>query len=248
MRKIIRVEHIDKVYKLNRKEKFFTLLVHMINGNKYLEKKVLDDICFDVKKGERVALLGKNGSGKSTILKLITGVSYPTRGNLVVNGKVNALLELNSGFENEFTGRENIHLKGILLGLSEDEIKRLEPKIVEFADIGEYIDYPISKYSTGMKARLGFSIAVNIDPEILVIDEALSVGDEEFKYKCLKKIEDITKTNNVTLLLVTHSSEMAKQFCERGIVLEKGRIIYDDNIDDAVDFYKKTLTGVKNEI
>ena len=241
MDKIIEIKHLDKVYKINKREKFLTIFKNLIKGDKYIEKKVLDDINIDVKKGEKIAFLGKNGSGKSTILKIISGVSYQTNGEVIVRGKVNALLELNSGFEMDFTGRENIYLKGTLMGLKDSQIKRLEKKIVEFADIGDYIDYPIRMYSTGMRARLGFSIAVSIDPEILVIDEALSVGDEEFKNKCLNKINEITQKKNVTLLLVTHSSEMAKQFCNRGIVLQDGKKAYDGDIGDAISFYKSTL-------
>ena len=248
MSHVIEVKHLDKVYKIDKREKFLTIIKQMFTNDKYIKKKVLSDINFDIEEGERVALLGKNGSGKSTILKIITGVSHQTEGEVIVNGKVNALLELNSGFEMDFTGRENIYLKGTLMGLSKEEIKKIEKKVIDFADIGEYIDYPIRKYSTGMRARLGFSIAISIDPEILIIDEALSVGDEEFKNKCLKKIEEITSKKKVTMLLVTHSSEMARQFCSRGIVLENGKIIYDGAIDDSVEFYRKTLKGVKDKI
>ncbi len=241
MSEVIRFKNVDKIYKLNKKPNFNNILKVIFNKKLKEEKKVLDNISFSINKGEKVAFLGKNGSGKSTILKLITEVLYPTSGEIYVNGKVNALLELKSGFELEFTGRENIYLKGILLGLSKKEIKELEDKIIEFADIGEYIDYPIQKYSSGMRARLGFSIAVNIEPEILVIDEALSVGDEEFKNKCLKKINDITENKNVTLVLVTHSFEMAKEFCNRGIVIQKGKIIYDGNIDSSIEVYKNSI-------
>lgn len=249
MNEIIRFNNVSKVYKLNSRHKY-TLknLLRDIISKKTNSKKarVLEDINFSINEGERVAFLGKNGSGKSTILKMITEVTYPTEGKVSVNGKVNALLELNSGFEIDFTGRENIYLKGILLGLKKEEIKAIENDIVEFADIGEYIDYPISTYSTGMKSRLGFSIAIHIDPEILVVDEALSVGDEEFKYKCLDKITEITSRENLTLVFVTHSAEMAIQFCSRGIVLEKGKIIYDGEIKSAVDKYKSTIKRKTN--
>ena len=157
--------------------------------------------------------------GKSTILKIITGVCFPTEGEVEVNGIVSALLELTTGFDPEFTGRENIYLKGQIMGLQETEIASLEQTIIDFAEIGEYIDQPIRTYSSGMKARLGFSLSVNIKPEILIVDEALSVGDEEFKNKCLTKIEELIR-EGITLLFVTHSTNTAKKFCTRGIFLK----------------------------
>lgn len=178
--------------------------------------------------------------GKSTILKMITGVCFPTSGEMFVEGTVSALLELTTGFDPEFTGRENIYLKGQIIGLKEKEIEALEQSIIDFAEIGEYIDQPIRTYSSGMKARLGFSISVNVKPEILIVDEALSVGDEEFKNKCLNKIEELIK-KGVTLLFVTHATSTAKKFCKRGIVLKSGRMVYDGDITKAVSIYNKSL-------
>lgn len=251
MEVVVRFSNVDKVYKLDRKRnyKLKNILINLIQKKeKRKNVKVLENINFSINEGERVAFLGKNGSGKSTILKMITEVTYPTSGTVTVKRKVNALLELNSGFEIDFTGRENIYLKGMLLGLSKSEIKKIENDIVEFADIGEYIDYPISTYSTGMKSRLGFAIAIHVEPEILVVDEALSVGDEEFKYKCLDKIEEITSKEKLTLILVTHSTDTAMQFCKRGIVLEKGKILYDGVIKSAVSIYKKTIKRSKKDV
>ena len=196
---------------------------------------------FKVERGEAVALFGKNGAGKSTILKMITGVAFPTSGTITVNGRVSALLELTSGFDPEFTGRENIYLKGQLLGLKDTEIRELEQEIIDFAEIAEYIDQPVRTYSSGMKARLGFSINVNIRPEILIVDEALSVGDEEFKNKCIKKVNEIISKDEVTLLFVTHSTAMAKEFCSRGIVMESGKKTFDGDIDEAIVKYEKTV-------
>lgn len=240
MEEVIKFENVNKIYKMNKKEEK-RLLYYLKRNQNCVEVNTLKEINFSIQKGEKVAFLGKNGAGKSTILKMITQVCYPTSGTVKVKGRVNALLELNSGFEQDFTGRENIYLKGMLLGLKKSEIKQLEAKIVDFADIGEYMDYPIKKYSTGMKARLGFSIAIHIEPEILVIDEALSVGDEEFKNKCLKKINEITRKKDLTLIFVTHSFQMAENFCERGIVLEKGEITFDGEIKEALSFYQKTI-------
>ena len=201
------------------------------------ENKAVNNVSFNIKKGESVALFGKNGAGKSTILKLITGVTYPTEGEIEVKGRVSALLELTSGFDQEFTGRENIYLKGQLLGIKDKEIKELEPAIIEFAELGDYIDQPVRTYSSGMKARLGFAINANVKPEILIIDEALSVGDEAFRRKCVKKINEVTSKEDVTLLFVTHATGTAKDFCKRGIVMKKGKAVFDGNIDDAIENY-----------
>lgn len=237
---VIRFKNVTKMYKLFKNDKR-RLLHTFFKKIKYKEKKAVDNVSFSIEKGESVALLGKNGAGKSTILKMITGVTFPTSGTIEVNGRVSALLELTSGFDPEFTGRENIYLKGQLLGISNQEIKELEQGIIDFAEIEEYIDQPVRTYSSGMKARLGFSINVNIRPEILIVDEALSVGDEEFKNKCTKKVNEIINKESVTLLFVTHSTSMAKEFCKRGIVMEKGKLKFDGSIDDAINRYEKTL-------
>ena len=237
---VIEFKNVRKTYKLfkNSKKRFFSIFSKKV---KYTPKKAVDNVSFQIKRGEAVALLGKNGAGKSTILKIITGVVYSTSGEVNVKGRVSALLELTSGFDPEFTGRENIYLKGQILGLDDSEIRKLEPKIVEFAELEEYIDQPVRTYSSGMKARLGFSINVNIEPEILIVDEALSVGDEAFKKKCMEKINEIIEKDNVTLLFVTHATGVAKEFCKRGIVMQKGKIICDTNINEAVEIYSKTL-------
>ncbi len=237
---VIEFKNVTKIYKLYKNDKRRLLSV-FVKKIPYKEKKAVNDISFKIKRGEAVAIFGKNGAGKSTVLKMITGVTFPTSGKVKVKGRVSALLELTSGFDSEFTGRENIYLKGRILGLKEKEIKRLEPKIVKFAELEEYIDQPVRTYSSGMKARLGFSINVNINPEILIVDEALSVGDEEFKKKCRKKINDIVEKDNVTLLFVTHATSVAKEFCNRGIVMKKGKIICDLQIDEAIKKYEKTL-------
>ena len=237
---VIRFDHVTKMYKLFKNDK--RRLLHTFFRNiKYKEKKAVNDVSFEVERGEAVALFGKNGAGKSTILKMITGVAFPTSGTITVNGRVSALLELTSGFDPEFTGRENIYLKGQLLGLKDTEIRELEQEIIDFAEIAEYIDQPVRTYSSGMKARLGFSINVNIRPEILIVDEALSVGDEEFKNKCIKKVNEIISKDEVTLLFVTHSTAMAKEFCSRGIVMESGKKTFDGDIDEAIEKYKKTV-------
>lgn len=237
---VIRFDKVTKTYKLYKNDKK-RLLGIFFKNMKCKENKAVNNVSFDIKRGECVALFGKNGAGKSTILKLITEVTYPTEGTIEVNGRVSALLELTSGFDPEFTGRENIYLKGQLLGIRDKEIKELEKDIIEFAGIGEYIDQPVRTYSSGMKARLGFSINANIKPEILIIDEALSVGDEDFRKKCVKKVNEITSKEDVTLLFVTHATNVAKDFCTRGIVMKKGKAVFDGPIDEAIKEYNKTI-------
>lgn len=237
---VIEFKHVTKTYKLFKNDKR-RLLHTFYKKIKYKEKRAVNDVSFEIKRGEAVALFGKNGAGKSTILKMITGVCFPSEGEIIVNGRVSALLELTSGFDPEFTGKENIYLKGRLLGLKDSEIRELEQEIIDFAEIEEYIDQPVRTYSSGMKARLGFSINVNIRPEILIVDEALSVGDEEFKDKCIKKVNQIINKEEVTMLFVTHSTGTAKEFCKRGIVMQAGKLTFDGEIDEAIAKYKNTF-------
>ena len=239
---VVEFKNVNKTYKLYKsdKKRFLGLIFKNI---KYVPKRAVDNVSFKINKGESVALFGKNGAGKSTILKMITEVVFPTSGEIQINGRVSALLELTSGFDPEFTGRENIYLKGQILGIKNEEIQRLEPTIIKFSELGEYIDQPVRTYSSGMKARLGFSINVNIEPEILIVDEALSVGDEEFRRKCIKKINHLLEKDNVTLLYVTHATRTAKDFCKRGMVMQNGKLIYDGNIDEEMDIYNATIKG-----
>jgi len=197
----------------------------------------VDNLSFVVNRGEAVALLGRNGAGKSTILKMITGVSYPTDGEIIVKGQVSALLELGAGFDSESNGRENIYLKCGLMGMTDEEIAEVEQSIIDFADVGDYIDQPLRSYSSGMRARLGFAINVNTNPDILIVDEALSVGDKNFQQKCKDRVAEIMDDENVTLLFVTHSLSTAADFCNRGIVLEKGKMLFDGKIEEAIEYY-----------
>ena len=233
---VIRFTHVTKEYKLykNDKARFKSLFS---NKKNYKIKRAVDDLSFELRKGEGMALIGRNGAGKSTILKMITGVSYPSEGEIFVEGTISALLELSSGFDPEADGYENIKLKCSLMGMSDDEIKAVLPDIVEFADIGEYIEQPLRSYSSGMRAKLGFAISANCNPDILIVDEALSVGDRAFRKKCTAKVKEIMADSNVTLLFVTHALATAKDFCQKGIVLEKGKKLYEGNIDDAIEFY-----------
>lgn len=233
---VIKFTNVTKEYKLykNDKARFKALFSKRV---KYKVKRAVNNLSFEVRKGDGIALIGKNGAGKSTILKMITGVSYPTEGEIYVKGKISALLELSSGFDLESSGVENARFKCSLMGMSSEEIEEVLPDIIEFADLGEYLDQPLRSYSSGMKARLGFAISVNSKPDILIVDEALSVGDKEFRKKCVKKVRSIMADKDVTLLFVTHSLSTAKEFCQRGIVLEKGTKLYEGGIDDAIEFY-----------
>ena len=233
----IQFKNVTKVYKLfkNDKQRFRAIFSKRVKPK---IKKAINEVSFTVERGESVALFGRNGAGKSTILKMITGVTYPTKGEIIVDGRVSALLELTAGFDPDFTGRENIFFRGQLLGISDEEMRELEDEIIEFADLGDYIDQPVRTYSSGMKARLGFGINANIKPEILIVDEALSVGDKEFRRKCNLKINEIVGGGEVTFLFVTHSTNVAKSFCKRGIVMKAGKLVYDGDIEDAIQFYE----------
>lgn len=234
---IITFDNVTKEYTLykNDQERFRALF---FKNKKAKINKALKGVSFSIDRGEAVGLIGDNGAGKSTILKHITGVAFPTEGEVTVKGKVAALLELTAGFSMQMTGRENIYLKGYILGLTDTEIKRLEERIVDFAELGDYIDQPVRTYSSGMKMRLGFAINVNIEPDVLVIDEALSVGDATFKKKCKQKIADTIKSG-VTVLYVSHNAESVKELCTRALYLKKGELIYDGPVDEALKIYQE---------
>lgn len=238
---VIRFSHVTKTYNLykNDRGRFLGIFNYKKKGMFLGSVNASDDLSFEIKKGEAVAFLGHNGAGKSTALKMVTGVTHPTKGDVQVNGRVSALLELTAGFDMQLTGRENIGLRGQILGLTRSEIAQLEPKIIDFAELGLYIDQPMKTYSSGMKARLGFAFAVAIDPEILVVDEALSVGDRAFQRKCIARIREIMMDESVTVLFVTHTSSTAKEFCSRGIVLDHGKCVYDGTIENATAFYEE---------
>jgi teichoic acid transport system ATP-binding protein len=240
---VVEFKDVTKIYKLYKSDKSRLLSV-FFKGVKYAEKRAVDDLSFSVGRGESVALIGRNGAGKSTILKMITGVTFPTQGDIRVRGRVSALLELTAGFDDEMKGRENIYLKGQLMGLKTKEIKKLEPEIIDFAGLGDYIDQPVRTYSSGMRAKLGFAINVCIEPEIFIVDEVLSVGDAVFKEKCLKKVTEIIRRDNVTLLFVTHSIDDAAKFCKRGIVIKEGKAVCDCGMKEAAEYYKTHMAEV----
>ena len=239
----VEFDHVTKTYTLYKNDKGRLMGVFGIKKPGWYLGTVNanNDLSFKIRRGEAVAFLGRNGAGKSTALKMITGVVHPSEGEVKVGGRVSALLELTAGFDMKLTGRENIGLRGQIMGLSNEEIAELEPKVIEFADLGLYIDQPMRTYSSGMKSRLGFGFAVSTDPEILVVDEALSVGDKAFKEKCVRRIREIMLDENVTVLFVSHSSGTVKEFCSRGIVLDHGTQVFDGPIDDAIAYYEENF-------
>jgi lipopolysaccharide transport system ATP-binding protein len=200
---------------------------------------VLNDISFELKKGETLGIIGHNGAGKSTMLKHLSGIMEPTRGSIEVHGRLSALIEVGAGFHPDLTGRENVFLNGVILGMSRAEVKRKFDEIVEFAGLEEFIDTPVKRYSSGMFARLGFSVAAHLEPDILVIDEVLSVGDFAFQRKGLEKMRAIAKSG-ATVIFVSHNLQAVAEFCQRGILLERGRVIADGPTDQVVRRYLDT--------
>ncbi len=242
---IITFKNVSKTYTLykNDQARFKALFFKPRNAK---TKKALNQVSFEIKRGESVGFVGDNGAGKSTMLKMITGVCFPDEGEVVVNGRVGALLELTAGFSMEMTGRENIYLKGYILGLKDSYIKEIEEKIIDFAELEDYIDQPVRTYSSGMKMRLGFAINVNIEPDILVVDEALAVGDATFKRKCKNKIKEIISTGT-TVLYVSHSADSVKEICPRSIYLKKGTVMYDGKTEDTLRIYEETKKKEKEK-
>jgi teichoic acid transport system ATP-binding protein len=242
---IIEFKNVTKEYYLYKDSK--ARFKAIFTNNKGVKRHTaLNGISFKIYRGESVGIIGKNGAGKSTMLKMITGVSFPNEGEIVVNGKVAALLELTAGFSNDMTGRENIYLKGYILGLNDKEVSEIEQSIVDFADLGEYLDQPVKTYSSGMKMRLGFAINININPDILVIDEALSVGDAEFKKKCKNKIKELI-SQGVTVLYVSHSADSLKEICSRTIFLMDGKIVFDGNTEEGIKVYNEKTKPKKKK-
>lgn len=208
----------------------------------------LDGLTFDVEKGDAIGILGKNGSGKSTLLKMITGVLTPTSGSIDIHGKVSAILELGTGFNMEYTGIENIYLNGTMMGYSKEEMDKRIGKIIEFADIGEFINQPVKIYSSGMFARLAFAVAINVDPDILIVDEALAVGDTRFQIKCINKMKSL-KESGTTILFVSHATEQIKRFCNKAIWLKDGHIERAGESSEIVDIYEDFMKyGAKDNV
>ena len=244
---IINVEHLRKEYGLYEKKS--DRLLEVISPRRKRRHKIheaLKDICFNVKKGETIGIIGTNGSGKSTLLKILTGVVTQTSGNIELKGKISALLELGAGFNPEYTGIQNIFLNGTMMGYTHTEMESKLKGIIEFADIGEFINQPVKNYSSGMFARLAFSVAINVEPDILIVDEALSVGDIFFQNKCFRKFEEL-RNKGVTILFVSHDIESVKQMCKRVLWIEKGEQKMFAESKEVCNAYAASILGKNNK-
>lgn len=242
----IKIEHLYKNYKMFARKKDRFLETILPNYKKHGEFSAINDLNLEIKKGEVLGILGKNGAGKSTLLKMITGVVTPTSGTIQVNGKISSLLELGTAFNMELTGVENIYQHGQVMGLTHDEIKAKEQEIIDFADIGDHLIQPVKTYSSGMFARLAFACAINVNPDILIVDEVLSVGDMAFQLKCFKKFEEFKKQGK-TILFVTHNVADVIRNCNRSIIIANGKKIFDGDVKTGVDKYKKIIVGIEDE-
>ena len=242
MDNVISVKDLSKVYGLYDKPiDRLKESLNIFHKSYHKEYYALNNLSFDIKRGETVGIIGINGAGKSTLLKIITGVLTPTGGNIEVKGKISALLELGAGFNMEYTGIENIYLNGTMMGFSKEEVDKKLDDILDFADIGDFVNQPVKTYSSGMFVRLAFAVAINVEPDILVIDEALSVGDVFFQQKCYKKIKELAGKS--TVLIVSHDLNAMTKFCERIIVMSAGQKVFDGEPNEAIAKYFKLKQG-----
>ena len=240
---VITVENVQKTFNvyLDKDNTIKEKILFLLSRNRKEKREVLRDINIKINRGEVVALIGTNGSGKSTLLKLMTKIIYPNKGKIETYGKLTSLLELGAGFHPDFSGRENIYFNASIFGLTKKEIDERLDKIIEFSELEDFIDNPVRTYSSGMYMRLAFSVAINVNAEILLIDEILSVGDEHFQKKCQDKMLEL-KEEGKTMVFVTHSMETVKKLCTRAIWLYDGRVKMDGNTEDVVDEYIKQTT------
>jgi lipopolysaccharide transport system ATP-binding protein len=264
---VIRIENLSKKYVINHQnggQPYTTLRDVVTSGTKSFIKRAnffrpqnswrsvppsspkeefwaLKDVSFEIKQGDRVGIIGRNGAGKSTLLKILSRITEPTTGQIRIKGRVASLLEVGTGFHPELTGRENIFLNGAILGMSKMEINRKFDEIVAFAEIAKFLDTPVKRYSSGMYVRLAFAVAAHLEPEILVVDEVLAVGDVEFQKKCLGKMDSVAKSGK-TVLFVSHNMATVKHLCNQAIVLDKGEILNQGSVQDCIDVYSKNAT------
>ena len=241
---VIRLENVTQRFRVIHerpdtvRELFSKIFRHR---SSYHDFEAVKNVSFDVPHGQAVGIIGRNGSGKSTLLKIIAGVYRPSKGTVTVNGTLAPLIELGAGFHHELTGRENILLNGLLMGYSKRDMMERQQAIIDFADVGEFIDAPVKQYSSGMYMRLAFAVAIEVDPQILVLDEILAVGDMGFQQKCFQRIRRFRESGK-TILLVTHSMAVVEEHCDRAILIDHGNIIVDGRADEAIAMYKTLLT------
>lgn len=236
---VISVKNLNKTFTVYEDKAYF-LKERLANlkRNKKTKHVVLKNINLDIKRGQSVALIGVNGSGKSTLLKLLNKIIYPEQGTITINGKISSMIELGAGFNTDFTGRENIYFNASMYGLGKKDVDPIIDKIIDFSELGEYIDTPVRTYSSGMYMRLAFSIAVNVQAEVLLIDEILAVGDAHFQAKCLDKMKEL-KAEGKTMVFVSHNISQVKSFCDRAVWIRNGEIVMDDVTDKVLDEYIK---------
>lgn len=236
----IKVDHVYKSFNIyyDRANTLKERMLFFARNKRKEKREVLKDINLDIKKGETVALIGVNGSGKSTLLKLMTQIIFPNKGTIETRGKLTSLLELGAGFHPDFSGRENIYFNSSIFGLTRKEIDERLDQIIEFSELQDFIDNPVRTYSSGMYMRLAFSVAINVDADILLIDEILSVGDQHFQEKCFNKMRELKKEGK-TMVFVTHSMDSVKNLCDRAVWLSDGVVRLDGNTDEVVDAYLK---------
>ena len=248
MENAIRVKDVTKIYRLyDRPSDRLKESLSLTRKNYHKDFYALKGVSFDVGKGESVGIIGTNGSGKSTILKIITGVLTPSGGEVAVNGRISALLELGAGFNMEYTGIENVYMNGTMMGYSRADMDKKLPEILEFADIGDFVYQPVKSYSSGMFVRLAFALAINVDPEILIVDEALSVGDIFFQAKCYRRMEEL-RNSGTTILMVTHDMSSVLKYCDRTVLLNNGTKVAEGKPGEMVDLYKKILAGQYDQL
>lgn len=247
----ISVQNVSKKYRLYDTPKHrLKEALHPFRKKYHHNFMALNNVSFEVRKGETVGIVGKNGSGKSTLLQIICGILQPTAGEVIANGRISALLELGAGFNREFTGKQNVYMHGALLGLTKEEVDEKYDAIAEFADIGAFIDQPVKTYSSGMHVRLAFAAAINVDPDILVVDEALAVGDKFFQTKCMRKMRQLME-QNCTTLFVSHDTGAVKSLCSRAVYLDNGTVKFIGDSGDACNFYlgdQRERTGLFKQV
>lgn len=242
---IIQVEHLSKAYKLYSKKSDRLREALSVHGRQYYQLfYALHDVTFSIRRGETVGIVGTNGSGKSTLLKILSGVTAATEGIIRVDGRVSALLELGAGFNPEYTGIENIALNGTMMGYSKEETARRQVEIVRFADIGDYIDQPVKNYSSGMFARLAFAVAISVEPDILIVDETLSVGDMRFQIKCMNRMKAMME-GGATILYVSHDTSSIRRFCQRALWIDHGELRAVGDVNQIADQYEDFLRGLE---
>lgn len=263
---MLKVEHVSKEYKLGTigggtlKGEIQSRIARLLKrddpnlkiGEKAHGKNerflALDDVSFSIKKGERIGIIGHNGAGKSTVLKLICRVTAPSEGNIYLNGRITSMLEVGTGFHNELTGKENIYLNGTILGMSKAEIDERYNEIVEFSEIGKFINTPVKRYSSGMKVKLGFSVASHLNSEIMIMDEVLAVGDMTFQRKCLERMRAVAEDEGRTILYVSHNMQTIRSLCNRCIVLDHGKVRFDGDVEKAISIYMNNGSNTNTKI